>query len=209
MLMLYPWFLDFRPSEDYLCHDLSKWKMDLLFGFNCQTCAKIPSDGTLDFMSFWAVVPQVTSPAASVTKACSDGTQPVCSPEACSMEAFQLLQQDLTKISCFLLNYNLLSVSFFSYSFSRSLKKACLSVLLPTELCISVWVCMCETHACMCEAASATTGRSFEMIGRTHIWSGSTGSSRAKASSFIWILRVFFMATCSFYRGHDLHWPQH
>lgn len=62
--------------------------MDLLFGFKCQICAKIPSDGTLEFLSFWAVVPQVTSPAACVTKACSDGNQPVYSPEACSMDAF-------------------------------------------------------------------------------------------------------------------------
>lgn len=60
---------------------------------------------------------------ACVTKACSDGTQPVCSPEACSMEAFQLLQQDLTKISCSLLNYNLLSASFSSSPFFHSFKK--------------------------------------------------------------------------------------
>lgn len=119
--------------------------MDLLFGLNCHICAKSPSDGTLEFLSFWAVVPQVTSPAACVTKACSDGTQPVCSSEACSMEAFQLLQQDLTKISCSLLNYNLLSAFFFPPSLFQKRLPLCFAANWFVYLC----VCVCHMHACV------------------------------------------------------------
>lgn len=89
----------------------------------------------------------VVSPAACAKKAHSDGTQSVCSQVASSTEAFQLLQMDLSKISCPLLNYNLPSTSL---SFSPSLQKlASLSVLLPTDLC----VCVCATRAHMCEVA--------------------------------------------------------
>lgn len=62
----------------------------------------------------------VVSPAACAKKAHSDGTQSVCSQVASSTEAFQLLQLDLSKISCPLLNYNLPSTSL---SFSPSLQK--------------------------------------------------------------------------------------
>lgn len=53
----------------------------------------------------------VVSPAACAKEAHSDGTQSVCSRVASSTEAFQLLQRDLSKISCPLLNYNLPSTS--------------------------------------------------------------------------------------------------
>lgn len=53
----------------------------------------------------------VVSPSACARKAHSDGAQSVNSPVASSTEAFQLLQGDLTKISCLLLNYNLPSTS--------------------------------------------------------------------------------------------------
>lgn len=86
---------------------------------------------------------------AYVTKACSDGTQPVCSPEACSMEAFQLLQQDLTKISCSLLNYNLLSASFFFLPLLSLFHKkkppslfCCQLICVFLCVCVCVWTCM-------------------------------------------------------------------
>lgn len=97
----------------------------------------------------------VVSPAACAKEAHSDGTQSVCSRVASSTEAFQLLQRDLSKISCPLLNYNLPSTSL-SVPPSLPKKLASLSVLLPTDLC----VCVRATHACMCEAASAASGRS-------------------------------------------------
>lgn len=64
---------------------------------------------------------QVAFPAACARKAHSDGTQSFFSPVASSIEAFQLLQWDLTKISCTLLNSNLLSNVPFSISVQKGL----------------------------------------------------------------------------------------
>lgn len=63
---------------------------------------------SLSIVCFSAVCP----PACR--EAHSDGAQSVCRAVASSLEAFQLLQGDLTKISCPLLNYNLPSASVLS-----------------------------------------------------------------------------------------------
>lgn len=102
-------------------------------------------------------VPLVVCPVACAREAHSDGAQSVCSPVASSTEAFQLLQGDLTKISCPLLNYNLPSTSLSS---SPSLhfeqkKQASPFVFLPTDVCVCVRV-MC---ACTCEVVWAASGR--------------------------------------------------
>lgn len=102
----------------------------------------------------------VVSPAACAKEAHSDGTQSVCSRVASSTEAFQLLQRDLSKISCPLLNYNLPSTSL---SVSPS---------LPPSLCccqlICVFVCARRMHVCVKRPQLPAEGV-FEMIGGARI----------------------------------------
>lgn len=113
----------------------------------------------------------------------SDGTQSVYSLIASSAEAFQLLQRDLTKISCPLLNYNLPSTSL---SFSPSLPKNWPPSLFCCQL-ICVFVCARHVHVCVKLPQLPAEGV-FEMIGGARIWSGSAGRSRAKASTFCSLL---------------------
>lgn len=113
----------------------------------------------------------------------SDETQSVCSPIASSAEAFQLLQRDLTKISCSLLNYNLPSTSL---SFSSCLTKNWPPSLFCCQL-ICVFVCARHMHVCV-KLPQLPVDGVLEMIGGARIWSGSVGRSRAKASTFCSLL---------------------
>ncbi len=88
----------------------------------------------------------VVCPAACAREAHSDGAQSVCSPVASSTEAFQLLQGDLTKISCPLLNYNLLLLPLLlSPLLSISDRKIGLPLCFAANWC----VCLCVRGACM------------------------------------------------------------
>lgn len=101
----------------------------------------------------------VVSPAACAKKVHSDGTQSVCSQVASSTEAFQLLQMDLSKISCPLLNYNLpLPLFFLPFS-----PKSWLPSLFCCQL-IYVFVCVQHMHICVNLPEPPTEG-GFEMIG--------------------------------------------
>lgn len=81
----------------------------------------------------------VVCPAACAREAHSDGAQSVYSPVASSTEAFQLLQGDLTKISCPLLNYNLPSTSpFFSPSLRSGQKNRPPSLFRCQLMCVFV-----------------------------------------------------------------------
>lgn len=88
----------------------------------------------------------VVCPAACAREAHSDGAQSVCSPVASSTEAFQLLQGDLTKISCPLLNYNLPSTAL---SFSPLLSISDRKIGLPLCFAANWCVCLCVRDACM------------------------------------------------------------
>ena len=124
----------------------------------------------------------VVRAAACAREAHSDGAQSVCSPVASSTEAFQLLQGDLTKISCPLLNYNLPSTS---PSLPPSLhfgQKNRPPSLFRCQL-MSVFVRVRHVHVRVKLPRLPAAGV-CEMIGGARIWSGSAGRSRAKAFTF-------------------------
>lgn len=127
----------------------------------------------LSIVCFSAVCP----PACRETH--SDGAQSVCRAVASSLEAFQLLRGDLTKISCPLLNYNLPSASVLSLPCSIFLHFGQKNRSPSLFRCQLICAFVCAWHV-------RVRVNLFQMQAEAVcIWSRSTGSSRAKAVAFL------------------------